>query len=211
MPGAISVDGIPRNNWGLFTDLPVGSHEVCFGPVAGFSPPGCQTVALTAGNETPVTGIYLPTPLAPGAADVGFLRVESSPPVASQILVDGVARDTWGLTWLELPPGMYTVEFTHVEGWTEPAPSTVEVTAGVTTTVSGVFSQRGILRVQTSPEMPGTVFVDGIRRDNWGMWTDLPVGSHEVCLGPLPGFGPQPCDIVELTAGALTTVIHTYT
>src|SRR6202011_4396214 len=50
------------------------------------------------------------------AAAPGLLRVVSSPALATQILVDGQIADSWGLTWLKLPPGAHTVSFTHVEG-----------------------------------------------------------------------------------------------
>ena len=60
----------------------------------------------------------------------GFLRVTTSPALASQIIVDGVVRNSWGLDWMNLAPGTHTVSFTHVEGYTEPAPQTVNVVAG---------------------------------------------------------------------------------
>jgi len=137
--------------------------------------------------------------------------VTSSPAVPSQILVDGIARDTWGLTWLELAPGTYTVSFSHVEGWTAPAPATVEVTAGAATTVTGSFTRRGSLEVKTDPPRPGTISVDGIPRDDWGMFTDLPAGAHEVCFGPVPFVTAPACTATTLSAGTLTTVTGSYT
>src|SRR5690606_15653507 len=88
----IKVDGIARNNWGLWTDLPVGSHEVCFGAVAGYTAPGCQTVTLTAGTTTTITGSFTSSSgiAQPG---VGFLRVTSSPALPTQISVDGDITD----------------------------------------------------------------------------------------------------------------------
>jgi Ni,Fe-hydrogenase III small subunit len=206
VPSTISVGGVPRNEWGMWTDLPTGSHQVCFGPVAGFAPPPCQTVNVTAGNLTTVTGNFTASAGAPGPSGTGDLRVTTSPPLPSQILVDGVPRDSWGLTWVDLAPGTYTVSFTHVEGWTEPAPQQVTVTAGATTTVNGVFTQRGSLRVTTNPAVPSTISVGGVPRNEWGMWTDLPTGSHQVCFAPVGGFAMPPCQTVNVTAGALTTV-----
>jgi hypothetical protein len=209
--GTISVDGIPRDDWGVWTDLPTGGHQVCFGAVEGYDPPPCQQVTLTAGQQTTVTGNYTANPGAPGPSGVGLLRVTTSPAVPSQILVDGVPRDTWGLNWVKLPPGTYTVRFTHVEGYTEPDPQTVNVTAGDTTTVDGTFTQRGTLRVTTSPAVAGTISVDGIPRDDWGVWTDLPTGSHQVCFGAVQGYTAPPCQNITLTAGQQTTVNGTYT
>ena len=209
--GTISVDGVPRDNWGLLTDLPTGSHQVCFGPVAGFNPPACQTINLVAGAQTLVTGTYAANPSAPGQSNVGELRVTTSPAVPSQVIVDGEPRDTWGLTWLKLAPGAHTVAFAHVQGFTEPAPMQVTVAAGAVTTVVGTFTQRGILEVKTNPVRPGTVLVDGVPRDNWGLFTDLPTGAHQVCFGPLPGLTTPACTTATLSAGALTTVTGTYT
>jgi hypothetical protein len=142
---------------------------------------------------------------------MSMLRVTTSPAVPSQILVDGVPRDTWGLNWVKLPPGTYTVRFTHVEGYTEPDPQTVNVTTGNTTTVDGTFTQRGTLRVTTSPAVAGTISVDGIPRNDWGVWTDLPTGGHQVCFGAVEGYTAPPCQNITLTAGQQTTVNGTYT
>jgi hypothetical protein len=55
----ISVDGVPRNNWGMWTDIPTGNHQVCFGPAQGFTTtPPCQNANVTAGQLTTVTGNY---------------------------------------------------------------------------------------------------------------------------------------------------------
>ena len=56
--GTISVDGVPRNNWGMWTDIPTGNHQVCFGPVQGLTPPACQNANVTAGQLTTITGVY---------------------------------------------------------------------------------------------------------------------------------------------------------
>jgi hypothetical protein len=202
VPATITVDGVPRDDWGMWTDLPTGSHSVCFGPVQGFNPPACQNnVMVIAGNLTTVTGTYTANAAAPGPSNVGELRVTSSPSLPTQILVNGTPRDTFGLNWLDLAPGAYTVSFTHVEGFTEPAPQTVNVMAGQTTTVQGTFVPRTSLRVITNPAVPGTISVDGIPRDDWGMWTDIPAGAHQVCFGPVPNFVAPACSNVNLVAG----------
>ena len=147
------------------------------------------------------------TAIVPGSAGL----VVTSPALPSQILIGGVPRDTWGLTWLKLPPGSYTVSFTHVEGYTEPAPQVVAITAGQTTEVTGTFTQRGSLRVITSPAGPGTIYVDDVPRDDWGLWTDLATGSHTVCFGAVPGYAVSPpCQAVTLIAAGFTTVTGTY-
>jgi hypothetical protein len=212
----ITVDGNPTNDWGMFTDIPTGSHTVCFGAVAGYNPPACQTATVTAGSITTITGTFTTNPNAVGQSGLGKLRVVTSPPLNSQISLQAGAgspyiADTWGLNFVEVPPGSYTVSFTHREGYADPAPQTVTVTAGATTTVTGSFTQRGALRVITSPAAAGTISVDAVSRDDWGMWTDIPTGSHQVCFGPAPPYAnTPPCQTVTVTAGVETDVTGTY-
>ena len=58
----------------------------------------------------------------------------------------------------------------------------------------------------TSPAVPSTVLVDGIPRDDWGMWTDLPAGSYQVCFGGVVGITTPPCQTANVSAGSLTTI-----
>jgi len=206
----ISVDGIPRNNWGLYTDMPVGSHQVCFGAVAHFTPPACQTVNVTAGGTTSVTGTFSANAAATGLTGVGLLRVTTSPSVPSQITVDGQIADTWGLNWLEIAPGSHTVCFTRVAGYTTPACQSVTVTTGNTTTVTGQFVTRGYLRVVTSPAVPGTITVNGKPANDWGVYTDMPTGSYTVCFGAVPDRTTPSCKSATVTAGVTTTVTGNY-
>jgi hypothetical protein len=209
--GTISVDGIPRDAWGMWTDLPTGLHNVCFGPVAGYAAPACQDVTLTAGNLSTVTGTYTADGNALGATGVGTLRVTSDPALPTQVSIDGVIADSWGLNWVEVAPGSHMVCFSHVEGYTEPACDTQTVTAGATTTITGTFTQRGTLRVLTSPAVAATISVDGTPRNAWGVWTDLPTGSHQVCFGPVAGYTAPACQDITLSAGVQTDVTGTYT
>ena len=133
---------------------------------------------------------------ATGQTGVGLLRVTTSPALPSQITVDGNIADTWGLNWLQIAPGSHTVCFSALQGYTTPACQSVTVTSGATTTVTGTFVQRGFLQVQTSPAVAGTIYINGIPADDWGVYTDLPVGTYTVCFGavtrrPHPGL-PDP-------------------
>ena len=58
--GQILIDGVPRKDWGIWTNLPTGSHSVCFGLVTGRPTPACQNVTVDAGARTSVTGTYGP-------------------------------------------------------------------------------------------------------------------------------------------------------
>jgi hypothetical protein len=207
----ITIDGKPADDWGVWTDLPTGSHQVCFGAVAGYSEPTCQTATITAGGTTTVTGAFAAIPGAAGQTGKGLLRVTTSPAVPAQITLTPQGgspsiADSWGLNWLELAPGTYTVTFTQVGGYTQPAPQTVTVTAGATTVVTGAYTQRGSLRATTSPAANATITVDGNPMDNWGVWTDLPAGSHQVCFGVTSGGIAPPCQTANVAAGASSTI-----
>ena len=140
----------------------------------------------------------------------GFLRVTTQPALPAQIMIDGVITNSWGLNWLKLLPKTYTLSFTHVEGYTEPAPQQVTIVSGQTTTVNAAFTQRGSLRVITNPPVWATIYVDGQPRDDWGMWTDIPTGNHQVCFGAVQGFTAPPCQNATVHAGQLTTVTGAY-
>ncbi len=206
VPAQISIDGQPADQWGVWTDLPAGTHQVCFGDVADFTAPACQSVALVAGATTDVVGSYTASPGAPGEANVGYLRVVTDPAVPSQIVIDGTRRSTWSTTWVEMAPGSYALSFTDVPGFLTPASSTFAITAGQTTTVTGSFTRLGTLRVITSPAVVSSISVDGVVRDVWGLWTDLMPGAHEVCFETVPGFDPVPCQSVTLVAGQTTVI-----
>jgi hypothetical protein len=212
VPSQITLDGNPTDDWGTFTDVPTGAHTVCYGKVANFDPPGCQNVTVNGGALTTTAGTFTSHPGALGQSGLGSLRVVTSPALQSQITIKpGVGSphiaDSWGLNWLELPPASYTVSFSHIEGWTEPAPQSVTVTADNTTTISGTFIQRGLLHVFTSPPVAGTVLLDGLPRDDWGLFTDVTTGSHGVCFGSASGFANTPtCQTVTVNAGLETDV-----
>lgn len=165
---------------------------------------------------TAVSGLSGATTIAAGVdhsialAVPGLLRVVTSPAVPSQITLDGVVADSYGLAYVKVFPGTHTVRFAHVEGFTEPGSLTGSVVSGATTTVTGTFVPRGFLRVTTSPATPGTIYVDGTPREDWGMWTDIPTGSHSVCFGTVVGSVTPACQTVTVTAGATTEVTGVY-
>jgi hypothetical protein len=215
---AISVDGNPTDEYGMWTDIPTGPHTVCWGAAAGWQPPPCQNIDLTTAGLT-VTGTFTSCPSCTGQAGVGMLRVTTPPAgVPSQITLKHepsgptYAADRWGLSWVEVPAGSYTVCFSHVQGgWTEPPCQTVTVNAGLTTAVAGTFTQRGFLRVQSSASTASTIYVNDIPRDDFGDWTDYPTGTYTVCWGPAPGYAlPPPCVAATVSAGATTTVVGTF-
>ena len=212
LAATISVNGQPADDWGVWRAALPGSYTIHFGAVANWAPPADQVVTVTAGQLTTVTGTYTSSPGAPGPdpTTYGLLRVTTNPAVASQILVNGIPRDEWGLAWVKLAPGTYTVSFASVYGVTAPAPTTVTVAAGATTTVVGQFVVHGSLRVTTSPAVAGTIFVNGIPRDDWGMWQSMPPGTYTVSFGAVPGYVTPAAQTATVTASTTTTITGTY-
>jgi hypothetical protein len=119
--------------------------------------------------------------------ELGNLRVETSPAMPATISCDGVPMDDWAF-WTNILPGEYTISFEDINDYITPAPQVVTVTAGNTTHIIGEYVQgtnpvspvaHGLLRVQTDPALPTTIFLDGIQRDDWGLnWVKLTPGSY---------------------------------
>ncbi len=208
----ISVNGVPRDDWGMWTAFAPGTYTVHFGLVAGYNPPPDQTAIVTAGATTTITGTFTSNPTAPGPdpTTFGYLRVTTNPATAAQILVNGVAADDWGLTWVKLAPGTYTVSFGQGYGYTPPAPKTVSVAAGATTTWDAPFVRHGSLRVTTDAPSAATVFVNGVPRDDWGMWQSMPPGTYKVSFGPVPGYVTPLPQTATVTVGVTTPITGHY-
>ena len=205
VPTTIAVDGFARNDWGAWVDVEPGTHEVCWGDVEGFGAPACQDVEVIAGQTVDAVGTFTPD-ASPAPTGHGFLRVTTDPPVGSMITVDGVERDRWGLTWMKVPAGRRTVCFGDVSGFATPQCQSVFVFDGVTGVVIGTFEPLGSLRVTTEPAVPATVIIDGVPRNDWGMWTEVPPGPHEVCWQTVGGTAPECVDVV-VEAGVTTTAV----
>src|SRR6202022_495080 len=77
----------PEGDWGVFPDVPTGAHTVCYGQVADFDPPPCQTVTVNAGALTTTTGVFTSHLGATGQSGLGLLRVVTSPALPSQVTI----------------------------------------------------------------------------------------------------------------------------
>jgi hypothetical protein len=58
--GTISLNGTPRDDFGVWDFLPPATYQVCFGAARGYTiTPPCQSATVTGnGIETDVTGTY---------------------------------------------------------------------------------------------------------------------------------------------------------
>jgi len=204
LPSVITIDGAPAGEWGLMAELAPGLVDVCFGAVANFLPPPCQTVALTAGEATAVEGVFADTPGAPAPAPTGLLRVTTAPAVPSTIEVNGIETGQFGVQWIPHPAGSYLICFSDVPGFVTPPCQNADVATGQTTTVDGAFTAMGSLQVATSPATNAVVSVDGIPRNQWGLFTSIEAGDQNVCAHFVSG---DVCEIATVTAGANTALV----
>src|SRR5207244_12951846 len=54
----LSVDNVPRDDWGRWPSMPAGSYAVSFGPVPRYTTPTPQTATVTNGALSTITGTY---------------------------------------------------------------------------------------------------------------------------------------------------------
>ncbi|MGQ0796405.1 MAG: hypothetical protein ACT4OI_00860, partial [Methanobacteriota archaeon] len=134
-----------------------------------------------------------------------LLRATTNPAVPGKIIVDGVARDEWGLTWMKIAPGPHTVTYGDLSGLAPPAPQDVVAVSGATTVVQGDYGINGYLRVLTEGAGPGTIFVNGQPNNDWGMWREAAPGTYTVSFGPVAGFDTPASRDVTVVAGATAT------
>ena len=118
--------------------------------VQGFSRSAPQTVQIEPKRLTVVVGncVYDGVSPGPDPASYGLLRVttrlsDGSPGVMTQIEVDGIPRDEWGLNWVKMPLGSHTLTFSDVWNCGTPEPQTFSIFAGQTTSLEGVFTVHG--------------------------------------------------------------------
>ena len=215
LPATIHVDGEWRDEYGLFAYVDPGTYEVCWGDVPGFAAPECTTATVGPGATTTVAGTYTPsaTPAtgpAPLPTEFGYLRATTSPAVVSSIRVSGVVRGDWGLNWVKVPVGTHEVCFSGVPGFLTPACRTVEVLPGVTTQTQGAFQQLGLLRVDVEPSVAIDVVIDGVPRNQFGLFSFFAAGTYEVCGTAAPDGRTAPCVQAVVVPGEQTRVVLRY-
>jgi uncharacterized membrane protein len=207
----ITVDGVARNDWGLWAEVPPGTYRVCFGNVAGLLVPACRDVVVAAGATATTTGTFAAQAGAPGpVGSFGYLRATTSPAVGALLRIDGQWANSWGVDWVKLPVGSHQVCFGSAPATTAPGCTTVAVTAGATATVAGTYLAKGFLRVVTSPALPAAISVDGQVANAYGVWTSKVPGTYSVCFGAVPGYVTPPCQSAPVAAGATATITGTY-
>ncbi|NCC50431.1 MAG: hypothetical protein EOM20_04360 [Spartobacteria bacterium] len=134
-------------------ELVAGVYTVEFNAVTGYlSPTNVTTVTVDVGNTNAFIGYY-------EAMTEGWLHIDITPSEAVAAgaqwrILDGEWQDSG--TSLALDAGLYTIEYSDVNGWTKPSSNeSATISAGVTTTVSGVYAKiisDGVLIVTLEPQ-----------------------------------------------------------
>jgi len=140
--------------------------------------------------------------------------VTTSPAVPALITIDGEPANDWGLAWLDLRPGDYTVCVEPVLGFVaELECDDLTVAVDQTTAIEFAFEAERYLRVMTSPAQEATVSVAGVPRNDWGMWmpwSEQWGATVEVCVGPsrTSGVPPSPaCQIANRPGPGQTATV----
>lgn len=194
--------------------IPGGQHTVEFSPVPAWTKPANQTVTISNGEATTISGEYTPP--------VGSLRVSISPHAA----VDAGAkwRRFGTMAWLNsgaietgVPAGPWIVEFSDVSGWTKPVNENLKVINGRITTLTRTYLLRpGSLLVTIIPQAA----INGgakWRRVGMSTWrssgnseTGIPVGQHRVEFSEVSGWAKPGDQTVTISHGVRTSATGTY-
>ena len=131
------VDSGSWNNSGdSVPGLSVGSHTVYFNSVTGWAPPGSQYVTVNNGQTTSTTGTY--------SQQTGSLQVMINPSsvvsAGAQWGVDGGSYHNSGDVVAGLTPGLHTVSFKSIAGYTAPASHSISITGGNVTSDTETYS-----------------------------------------------------------------------
>jgi len=203
VPATLYIGGTSVDPWGLdYLPLHPANYKVRFGDIPYYVTPPSQNVTLNEEEVATVVGAYV---------KAGLLKIETNPPVPANLYVDGVARDVWGLDYLPVTPGNHTVRFGDVPYYVTPPSQNVTIQADEVKVVVGNYVKAGLLKVETSPPVPGVIYVNGTARAAWGL-DYLPVipSIYNVSFGNVNGYvTPQP-QIVSVFQDQVTTVVGNY-
>ncbi|MGA3180981.1 MAG: bifunctional serine/threonine-protein kinase/formylglycine-generating enzyme family protein [Verrucomicrobiota bacterium] len=139
-------DGPSQTSGAVVTNLLSGTHTVVFQAVPGWTNPGSQTVAISVGQMTAITGLpYQKTFPNHQPPPTGSLQVMLSPSdvVAAGAMwqVDGRASQTSGAVATNLSPGNHIVAFQAVPGWVPPSNQTVTISVDQITAITWAYQR----------------------------------------------------------------------
>jgi len=220
VPSVIFVNGTPVAVWGLdYLPIKPGVYEVRFGDVDGYDTPPPQVVTIHEDQIITVTGNFTENPNKkyPTDTNLGYLKVETNPPVPATLYVDGIPRDPWGIDFLPLPEGKHVVRFGDVglplaDYYIPPPDIEVNIKPGEIIAIVGNYTLAGLLEIKTVPPVPATLYINGTAVDPWGLdFLPLKPGHYSIRFGDVPYYiGPTEDVLVEVSPKQVTTVIGYY-
>ncbi len=174
-----SIDGgvTWRASGATVTGLPVADYTVTFKTITDWTSPEPQTVTITGGDTTTAVGTYVPQF---GSLQVTLLPAEAVT-AGAQWSMDGGA--TWrasGATVTGLSPADYTVTYKTITGWTSPAPVSVTVTAGATSSITGTYALK-TFTITSNCGPNGTISPKGVYSVNYGSNKTYTITPNEFC------------------------------
>jgi len=145
----------------------------------------------------------------------GNLKVTLTPSQAvtagAEWRVDGGAWRGSGTTVKNLSNTTHQVDFKSVSGWLSPAPVTVTITNGNTTTLTSTYVQPASCKITLTPNTGQWRIDGGAWRSSGTTATGLAPGNHTVDYSSLSGYTSPPTETVALTAAQTTTLVRSYT
>jgi len=205
------VDGGAWRSSGGYVGLEVGSHTVEFKELEYWYTPQSQTVTISEGQITEVSGVY---------SHAGSLRVTLTPEEAVQAgakwNVDGGEWENSGATVSGLSVGEHTVNFKEVEGWTGPPSETVTITGGARTEITRAYTRMSCLIVTITPQEAVNAGAqwnvdDGEWQENGGSVYGLSPGEHTVHYKSVYGWDPPASETVTIYEAQTTEIEGAYT
>jgi len=187
--------------------IDAGTHEFSF----SFGTTGEQSLTVTDTSDPALAGSSGPILVMPAEEQLGILRVVTSPLLPAMIYVDGEEMSRYQIDWMEIPVGTHTISYGDAIGYAKPPPVTVEIGPGSTVEVQGVFYPLGLLVVDTQPHLHGTIYVDGVPRNDGSLRCYVSPGVYTVSFGAVANYIPPSPMVVTVESGGTTALSGVYT
>jgi hypothetical protein len=198
--------------------LTPGSHTIGFITVLGWSAPADQQVNITFGQTTAITAIYVNQIAGTGALQVALVPLGAAD-AGAQWQIDGGAALATGVTVSNLAPGLHSLTFTTIAGWTTPGNQAVDVTDGQTTLATGTYVQQtgetASLQVTILPPAAANAGAQwqvdgGVFQASGVTLGSLAPGTHTVAFNVVSGWIPPAEQVVTILDNEVATLSATY-
>ena len=134
----------------------------------------------------------------------------------AQWSLDGGGYNPSGVTLNNLSPGLHSILYKSIIGWTAPSNEVITLTNGVATTLGRLYLQNGSLTVNLEPL--GAVAAGAQWRIDGGAWQDSgvtvsnlsPVVAHLVEFRSVNGWAEPPSEVRVMKEGDRITMTQVY-